>query len=197
MMQNRMSLFTRNVVTACCSVALLSAAPAMFAQDMGSGSGKMAMASPSDKKFVKEALGGGMAEVELGKLAAEKGSSDDVKQFGQKMVDDHTKLGDQMKEVAGKVGVTPPTMIPAKDKMLKTKLEAMSGDAFDKAYIKAMVKDHQEDEMAFKKEADSGTSPDVKSAASDGEKVVSMHLDMIKDIAKKHNVMTGSSSMGQ
>ena len=69
-----------------------------------------------DKAFVRKALEGGMAEVQMGQIAAEKGSSDDVKQFGQKMVTDHTQLGDQMKQVAQQIGVTPPAGLSKKDK---------------------------------------------------------------------------------
>jgi putative membrane protein len=145
-------------------------------------------ASAADKTFVKDALRGGMAEVKLGQLATQKGNSDDVKQFGQKMVDDHTKLGDQMKGVAGQIGVTPPTMISPMDKALETKLEALSGDAFDKAYIQAMVKDHRKDLMDFKKEASTGTASTVKDAASQGSTVVAEHLKMIEQIAKAHGV---------
>ncbi len=87
-----------------------------------------------DKEFVRSALQGGIAEVQLGQLAAEKGSSDDVKQFGQKMVTDHTKLGDQMKQVAQQIGVKPPDGPSKKDKELYTKLQALSGAKFDDAY---------------------------------------------------------------
>ena len=186
MKANRMS----KVVSACCSVAMLAAIPAAFAQSD---------ASPMDKKFVKEALMGGMAEIQLGQLATQKSSSDDVKQFGQKMVDDHTKLGDQMKTVAGQIGVTPPTTVSPKDQALMTKLQAMSGDQFDKAYLRAMVKDHEKDDMDFKKEASSGTSQAVKDAASQGDQVVEQHLQMVKELAQKHHAMAGSDSskMGQ
>jgi putative membrane protein len=129
-----------------------------------------------------------MAEVKLGQLAADKGNSEDVKQFGQKMVQDHTKLGEQMKGVAGQIGVTPPTMLSPGDKALEAKLKMLSGDAFDKAYIQAMVKDHQTDLADFNKEASNGTSQVVKDAANDGSKVVAMHLDMIQKIAASHNV---------
>ena len=197
----RMHTLNKTVLTACCSVLMLAVVPAAIAQsDMaGSSMSGADKASPMDKKFVKEALMGGMAEVQLGQLASQKGSSDDVKQFGQKMVTDHTKLGDQMKTVASQIGVTPPTSVSPKDQALMTKLQAMSGDAFDKAYIKAMVKDHEQDNMEFKKEASSGTSSAVKEAATKGDQVIEEHLSMIKDIAKKHNVMTGGSmgSMGQ
>jgi putative membrane protein len=150
-------------------------------------------ASSSDKKFVHSALEGGNAEIQLGQLAAQKGSSEDVKQFGQKMVDDHTKLGDQMKQIAQQQGIEVPDGVPAKDKALQTKLSSLSGDAFDKAYIKAMLKDHQKDLSEFKKEASSGNDTSIKDAASQGVQVISQHLQMVQDMAKKHNVQTADA----
>ena len=128
MKQNRSFLSTCALTAA----AVLVCGQFGFSQDTTS-------ASSSDKKFVQSALEGGNAEVKLGQLAAQKGTSEDVKQFGQKMVDDHTKLGDQMKQIAQQQGIDVPDGIPAKDKDLETKLNSLSGDAFDKAYIKAMV----------------------------------------------------------
>jgi putative membrane protein len=78
--------------------------------------------SLSDKKFVRDAAQGGMAEVELGKLATEKASSDDVKKFGQRMVDDHTKAADQLKQVASSEGIQLPQGLSAKDKMTEERL---------------------------------------------------------------------------
>ncbi len=151
-------------------------------------------ASPADKHFVNEALEGGNAEVQLGQLAQQKASSDDVKQFGQKMVEDHTRLGDQMKQVAHQIGVTPPSGLSAKDQALNTKLQALSGDAFDKAYIQAMVRDHKKDLWEFKHAAASAKAPSVKDAASQGEQVISEHLKMIEQIAQSHHVSTGGAS---
>lgn len=144
--------------------------------------------SASDKRFVEAALEGGNAEVQLGQLAAQKGNTEDVKQFGQKMVDDHTKLGDQMKEVAEKEGITAPTGIPGKDKALESKLRNLTGDAFDNAYIKAMVKDHQHDLSEFQKEANSGNDTSIKDAANQAAQVISQHLDLVEELAKKHNL---------
>lgn len=117
-----------------------------------------------------------------------KGKSQDVKQFGQKMIDDHTKLGEQMKEVATKEGFTIPSGVPAKDKALETKLKSLPGDAFDKAYIKAMVKDHREDLSKFKAEARTGEDTAIKDAASQGAQVISGHLQMAEQLAKDHNL---------
>ena len=170
-------------------IALLSASCAVIAQNTTSP-------SASDKKFVQEALQGGTAEVQLGKLAAEKANGEDVKQFGQKMIDDHTKLGDQMKEVAQKEGISIPSGVTSKDKELETKLSSLSGDSFDKAYIKAMLKDHQHDLSEFKKEANSGNDTSIKDAASQGEQVISEHLKMVRDIAKTHNIQMDPMNPG-
>jgi putative membrane protein len=151
-------------------------------------------ASAADKKFVKEVMQGGMAEVELGQLATQKAQSADVKQFGQKMVDDHTKLNDQMKPVASQLGITPPASLDMKHKAISTKLNKLSGDEFDKAYIKAMIKDHQKDVAEFQKEASTGSSAQVKDAASQGEPVISEHLKMIRQIAQAHNVDAGEGT---
>lgn len=145
-------------------------------------------ASMSDKHFVSDALEGGMAEVQMGKLAEQKGASTDVRKFGQKMVEDHTRLGDQMKQVAGQVGVSVPNSPSLMEQMEIKKLRGLSGNDFDQEYIKDMVKDHQDDLKDFKKEADSGTSPLVKNAASKGADVISQHLALIQQIAGAHNI---------
>jgi putative membrane protein len=141
-----------------------------------------------DKAFVRKALEGGMAEVQLGQLAVQKSSNPDVKQFGQKMVDDHTKLGDEMKQVAEKMNIKPPDSLSPKDKATVDKLSALDGDAFDKAYIKDMVKDHKKDEKEFKQEAISASDPALKDVVSQGAQVIGQHLQMIEQIAHKNNV---------
>jgi putative membrane protein len=173
------SIRMQHLLSLSASVALLAATCTAFAQTP---------ASDTDKSFVEAALKGGMAEVELGQLAAKKGNSADVKAFGQRMATDHTRLGDKMKVVASEVGVTPPSMTTPSDIALKAELEVLSGDAFDNAYIKAMLKDHEEDLTDFKKEVSDGTSPAVKSAARQGEIVISHHLTMIKQLAQAHHV---------
>ncbi len=145
-------------------------------------------ASRADKMFARKALQGGMAEVQLGQLAAQKGGSDDVKQFGQKMVDDHTKMGDQLKPIAQQIGVNPPASLSGKDQALLTKLQGESGDQFDKTYIKAMVKDHRMDLKEFSKEAQSGKDSSLKDAASQGTQVIQQHLQLAEQMAQSHHV---------
>ncbi len=145
-------------------------------------------ASVKDKDFLREAGQGGMFEIQAGKLAAQKGNSEDVKQFGQMMVTDHTKLNEQMSPVLVEAGVKPPTSLPGKEKKELAKLQGLSGDAFDKEYITAMLKDHEEDKKDFQTEATGGQLPSEKSAAMQGEGMIDMHLEKIKQIAQAHNV---------
>jgi putative membrane protein len=144
--------------------------------------------SMQDRAFVHSALEGGMAEVQLGQLAAQKGTSPEVKQFGQKMVDDHTKLGDQMQKVAQQIGVREPKGLSKKDKELVAKLNTLSGPQFDDAYIKAMVKDHKKDLSDFQSEASNTQNAALKQVAQQGAQVIDGHLQTIEQIAKSHDV---------
>lgn len=137
-----------------------------------------------DKKFVKDAALGGMAEVELGKLATQKAASEAVKQFGQKMVDDHTKANDQLKEVASKENISIPDSLDSKHQSRIEKLSKLSGPDFDKAYIKDQVKDHKQDVSEFKNEANAGSDPNVKQFASNTLPILEQHLTMAKDLSK-------------
>ncbi len=112
-----------------------------------------------DKMFLRKAAEGGIAEVKLGQLAAQKGSSDEVKAFGQKMVEDHTKLNTDMAQVADSMGVMLPKTMNKEDQAEYDKLNALSGDAFDTEYLSFMVKDHHKDLHAFRMEAASPTDP--------------------------------------
>jgi putative membrane protein len=144
--------------------------------------------SQNDKNFVRSALEGGNAEVALGKLAAQKGNSEDVKQFGQKMVQDHTQFSHEMRDVAQKEGIRPPDGTGTKDKALEAKLKTLSGHAFDSAYIGAMVKDHRQDLDAFNKEANKGNDTAIKDAASRGALLIGEHLKLAEQLARSHNL---------
>ena len=159
-----------------CTALLMGCATGAWAQS------KMA-AGGMDTKFVQTAASGGMAEVKLGQLAVDKGSSDFVKQFGQKMVDDHTKANDDLKSVAQKDNITLPTGLMPKDQATYDRLSKLSGAAFDSAYIKDMTMDHKKDVADFTKESASGKNPDVKDFATRTLPTLKTHLQMIE--AKK------------
>jgi putative membrane protein len=148
--------------------------------------------SPTDRMFVKNAMEGGLAEVQLAQLTLQKSSNDQVKQFAQKMIDDHTKLNEQMKPVARQLGVQAPTQISKKDSKAIAKMQGLSGSAYDQAYIQDMVKDHKKDLSDFQMEASSGSDPTVKDAANQGGQMIAQHLQLIQQIAKDQNVTVAS-----
>lgn len=204
-----------NTILACSSAALLSALPALAQQAPGgsmpgqaqpqtpsspnanptmTGPGAYPGTAPTgeqtgDQAFVSKALEGGETEVELGNLAQQNSQSQDVKQFGQKMVQDHSQMGDKwFKPMAKQLGVSEPKGPSKKDKKLIARLQGLSGSEFDTEYIKAMVKDHQEDLKEFQNEAQMTQDPNVKQVAQKGQTIISQHLQMIEQIAKTHNV---------
>jgi len=149
-------------------------------------SSEEASAKPtSDKEFILNAAQGGMTEVELGKLAEQKAASADVKQFGSRMVTDHSKADADLKTVAQKEGVTIPANLDAKHQATVSRLSKLSGPAFDRAYVHAMVKDHEKDAAEFRHESASAQDPDVKTFAGNTLKVIESHLSDIKSIQGK------------
>jgi len=144
-----------------------------------------------DKKFAKDAALGGMTEVELGKLAVQKASSDAVKQFGQKLVDDHTKANDQLKALASKGSINLPDSLDSKHQSRVDKLAKLSGPKFDKAFIKDAVKDHEKDISEFKNEAQYGSDPNVKQFAANTLPTLQQHLAAAKDLNKTEKQTSG------
>jgi putative membrane protein len=188
---------TLPVVLAAFSVGMVTVAAAQSSNDKmtsdssGTSSAKLA---PTDRQFIKKAAEGGLAEVEFGKLASEKAESSDVKQFGQRMVDDHTKANDQLKQVASEKGVTVPDKLSAKDAATKARLEKLSGKAFDRAYMRDMVTDHTKDVSEFRMESKNAKDPDVKNFASQTLPTLKDHLKEAKSIAPKTGAKTAAPS---
>jgi putative membrane protein len=155
-------------------------------QTTATSSGKQSAGSGNtDTTFVQKAARGGLAEVELGQLAVQKASSDEVKKFGQRMVDDHSKANDQLKEVAAKEHIDVPQDMTAKDKATKARLEKLSGAKFDKAYMKDMVKDHQKDVAEFERESKMAKDPAVKRFAEQTLPTLKEHLQEAQKLAPK------------
>lgn len=136
-----------------------------------------------DSAFYKNAAEGGLSEVELGNLATKKSNNESVKDFGAMMVKDHTAANNKLKDVAASKNISLPTSASMGQMATKAKLEILSGDTFDKSYIKGMIKDHEEDIAMFKKEAASGQDPDAKAFAVATLPTLRAHLKKIKSIA--------------
>src|SRR2546429_4055644 len=137
--------------------------------------------SAADASFMKKAAAGGIAEVEMGKLAQDKASSADVKAFGKRMVDDHSKANDELKSLASQKGVDVPSEPGAKEKADMARLSKLSGAEFDRAYMKEMVNDHKKDVAEFQKESQSAKDADLKSWAGKTLPTLKEHLKMAQD----------------
>jgi putative membrane protein len=144
--------------------------------------------SQQDKIFLRKAAEGGIAEVKLGQLAAQKGSSDDVKAFGQRMVDDHTKLNLEIAQVADSMGVMLPKSMNKEDQAEYDKLNALSGDDFDIEYLTFMVKDHHKDLHEFRMEAASRTDPTLHNEVVKAQGVIHDHTVMVDKLARAKGI---------
>jgi putative membrane protein len=147
------------------------------------------LASSPDEVFVLDVAKDGMAEVEVGNLASEKATSDDVKKFAQRMVTDHGKANDELKTLAQSKSVTLPAGVDAKAKATHDRLAKLSGPAFERAYMQDMVAGHRKAVAAFKKESTSGKDPEVKAWATKTLPTIEEHLKMAQDIAKTVGVV--------
>ena len=140
----------------------------------------MAGMNSKDRDFLMDAAIGGLMEVELGKVAAQQGTSEAIKQFGQRMVDDHGKANEELMTLASGKGVTLPTALDDKHRQEVTKLSGMSGADFDRAYAKMMLKDHEKDVSEFEKQSMKGSDADIKAFASKTLPTLQEHLTMAK-----------------
>jgi putative membrane protein len=141
--------------------------------------------SRADEKFVKEAAEGGMLEVELGKLAADKATNDEVKAFGRRMQEDHSKANEELKQIADNKDVKIPSALEGKQKRTLDRLSKLSGSEFDRQYMRTMVDDHKEDVKAFQREADKAKDPDIKQFAGKYAPIIKEHLQLAQSTAEQ------------
>ncbi len=137
------------------------------------------------KDFAKEAAEGGMMEVKLGNIAEKNAGSQSVKDFGKMMADDHSKINDNLKDLAAKKNVTLPTTVTDDQQKDIDKLSKKTGNDFDKDYVSMMIDDHKKDIADFKKSGDKTTDPDFKDFVIKTLPILQKHLDAIQAIKKK------------
>jgi len=135
-----------------------------------------------DTDFVKKAAKGNLAEVELGRLAVEKATSPEVKEFGNRMIRDHTKANQELSALAASKGVKVPTSVSLGEDVSVAHLKMLSGKSFDDAYIKMMVDDHKEDVAAFERASTGSQDMDVRRFASKTLPTLQGHLTKIEKI---------------
>jgi putative membrane protein len=170
------------------ALAAVSVCAPAFARSNTSKTRDQASTAHQDTKFLENANQGNVNEIDLAQFVLKKSNNEDVKNFAQKMITDHNALINSMKPFANEAGLQTPSHPDAATEAEKLKLDVLSGESFDKAYIKAMVEDHHKDLEAFRAEVRSTGYPAFKTAVEQGEQVVREHLEMIDQIAKKNGV---------
>jgi putative membrane protein len=150
--------------------------------------------SEQDRKFAEEAAQGGMLEVELGQLAADRAESEEVREFGQMMVDDHGQANQKLADVAQRKEFQLPQELSDEGKQQRQELEQLSGAEFDRQYVDLMVEDHQKDVESFRTQVQSGEDADLVEFAEETLPTLQGHLDAIRQIQEQ--VVAGQQPSG-
>ncbi len=135
-----------------------------------------------DSEFMTKAASGGMLEVELGKVVAQRATTPEAKQFAQQMVNDHTKANNELKALASKKGMKLPASLGEDQKKVYDEVLTEKGAKLDQKYVSEMVDDHEEDVKEFQEASTKAGDPAVKAFAAKTLPVLQMHLAMIKKI---------------
>jgi len=138
--------------------------------------------SMRDYKFLTEAAKGGMMEVRLGEIAKEKATSQPVRDFAQRMITDHSKANDELRQLAASKGATVPAEISHHENAMIENLQKVSGREFDKEYMAAMTKDHKKDVKEFQDAVKDVSDPDLKAFAQKTLNVIQDHLRTARDM---------------
>jgi putative membrane protein len=140
----------------------------------------------TDQTFIEKAAMGGLAEVQLGKMAADMAASAEVKQFGQRMVQDHSKANQELMALAKTKAISVPTALDQTHQEEADRLAKLQGAAFDRTYIQHMVKDHEEAVQLFSTQAKQGQDPELKAFAVKTLPTLEEHLRIVQNLAEKH-----------
>ena len=181
---------TRTLVAAAALALALGAVPALAqtstttttTTDTAAQAGQLA---ETDQTFVEKAAQDSIAEIDLGQLAKEQAESDEVKQFAQRMIDDHGKANEQLEEVAKNKGAVIPTEAGEEHSKLRAELAELKGEEFDQKYMAAMAEDHQKAVDLFQKQAEEGQDPDIKAFAEQTLPVIKEHLTMAQSMVQQ------------
>ena len=169
----------------------------LLAALMGMGAAHAQSLAKADEKALKDLAVANMAEVDTAKIALQKSQNAEVKAFAQQMVDDHTKGLDEVKAVAQAKGVTLPSEPDAKHKAMAKKLQAMSGEKFDKAYLEmAGVKSHKEAHALVVKTQSNAKDGDVKALAAKLQPTIDQHMGHVEQLAANMKDMKPGTAMG-
>ena len=163
----------------------ITPSPTGTASPYASPTGSPVALTAPEKEFLANAGRVGMLEVQLGNLATQKASSNDVKQFGERMATDHGQLGQKLQQLASNLNVTLPQDLKPEQQAVVSRLEKLSGKAFDREYMREMISDHTKDISEFERAASHATNPDIKQFVSEALPTLREHLKLAREISGK------------
>jgi putative membrane protein len=179
------------------SLALLFSATMAFGQQsttttrtMNQTNAAPATMPAADAQFAKKAAQADLAEVKMGKLAERNGTGATVKNFGQRMVTDHSAAQQKLESAAARANITLPTTLSPQQQATYDQLSNLHGTQFDRAYAKDMVQDHTKDIAAFQHEANDGRDTPIKNFASQTLPTLQEHLRLAHQMNQKVSAMT-------
>jgi putative membrane protein len=148
-----------------------------------SGTSGMMQLSAAEQAFVIDAAQGGMAEVELGRLAESRGASAQVRDFGRMMVQQHTQANSELMAIAQRLGITPPTSLPPSAQAAQMRLQTAQGQDFDRQYVEQQAAAHLEQRALFQFAANNAQNPDLRGFAQKTLPVIERHIDQLRTIS--------------
>ena len=148
----------------------------------GPAAAQIQLVSDQDREFVNKAATGGLAEVELGRIAAQRAARPSVRSFGERMVTDHGRSSEQLASLARSKGIEVPTALEPSQQAVRDRLSSLSGNDFDRDYMSEMVRDHTEDIALFERAAETSTDPDLKAWATRSLPMLREHLALARQV---------------
>ena len=148
----------------------------------GPAAAQVQLVSDQDREFVNKAATGGLAEVELGRIAAQRAARPSVRSFGERMVTDHGRSSEQLASLARSKGIEVPTALEPSQQAMRDRLSGLSGNDFDRDYMSEMVRDHTEDIALFERAAETSTDPDLKAWATRSLPMLREHLALARQV---------------
>ena len=165
------------------ALALMSGTPVAMAESQQQPATTKTQKPATDQAFLKKAIEGNLAEVQMGKLAQQKGQDDDVKELGKDLVEDHGAANEKAMELAKEAGMTPPSEPSAEHKKAHDELSKLSGAAFDRQFVQVMIREHKQDIQAYPAAAE-GDGP-VADYAEETLPKLREHLEDAEELAKE------------
>ena len=183
-------------LTALAAMASLSAG-AQSSRAPSASSSQSSSAQPAEvSKFLQEAIRGNTAEVKMGELAKERAQSKDVRDYGQMLIDDHSKGNKKATEIARRMNISAPTEESAEQKQERDAMAKLSGSEFDTTFLSHMVQDHQEDIAKYTAQAQNGDSSKITDFANDSLPTLKEHLSKAQSIESKLSDRSSSTERG-